>query len=396
VGRHGPDRRGRKKILFVPSWFPNEDDPISGIFIQEQAVALSRDFDVAVLIPGLAAWRNLINPSARDKSVTERQAGLTVHRAFARPLIPHGPESVDYQTFVRAARSGFKKLRRDWGTPNVIHAHVVLPAGWSALQLAREYGIPIVLTEHSSPFSMHLGTKLSRRLARDTIQNVTRVIAISPALAKQLRDFQPDLRIDVIGEAVRTDFFVPADGPGALRRAAKRFFVAARLAEQKGLAHLIEAIHLLVQKGLDSFEVVIGGDGPDRAKLEYLADTLGVMSRCRFLGALDRAQVKDNMQSCDVFVLPSLHETFGVVVGEAMACGKPVIATRCGGPEFIVNEDTGVLVDVANPGALADAMAEFILDRISFDPPTVRNSVVRRFGLEAFVRNVSAVYEQVM
>ena len=78
-----------------------------------------------------------------------------------------------------------------------------------------------------------------------------------------------------------------------------------------------------------------------------------------------------------------------------MACGKPVIATRCGGPEFVVNGDTGVLVDVGKPRAVADAMADFINGRISFNPQAVRNSVVNRFSPEAFVRNVTAVYEQI-
>ena len=385
----------RKKVLFIPSWFPNQDDPISGIFIQEQAVALSKEFDVAVLIPGMAAWRNVLNPKAADKSVIETKAGLTVYREFARPLIPHGPESIDYDTFARAAESGFKKIVKEWGKPDVIHAHVVLPAGWSALKVAQRHGIPIVMTEHSSPFSMHLGTELSRKLVRETLTSVNRLIAISPALAKQLLDFQPGLNIDVIGESVRTDFFVPAENGVQTKSHGKRFFVAARLAEQKGLDHLINAVRLVEDKGLNSFDLVIGGDGPDRAKLEGLAKNLGVAERCHFLGGLNREQVKERMQACDVFVLSSLHETFGVVVGEAMACGKPVISTRCGGPEFVVNEETGVLVDVAKPEALADAMAEFILDRVSFDPQAVRNSVVNRFSPEVFARNVAAVYEQV-
>ena len=385
----------RKKVLFIPSWFPNQDDPISGIFIQEQAVALSKEFDVAVLIPGMAAWRNVLNSKSADRSVKETIAGLTVYREFARPLIPHGPESVDYDTFARAAESGFRKIVKEWGTPDVIHAHVVLPAGWSALKLAKRHGIPIVMTEHSSPFSMHLSTELSRRLVRETLTSVNRLIAISPALAKQLTDFQPGLNIDVIGESVRTDFFVPAENGMQHDRKGKRFFIAARLAEQKGLDHLINAVRLVEDKGLNSFELEIGGGGPDREKLEGLAKDLGVAERCRFLGALNREQVKERMQHCDVFVLSSLHETFGVVVGEAMACGKPVISTRCGGPEFVVNEETGLLVDVAKPEALADAMAEFILDRVSFDPKAVRNSVVNRFSPEVFARNVAAVYEQV-
>jgi glycosyltransferase involved in cell wall biosynthesis len=383
----------RKKILFVPSWYPNDDDPISGVFIQEQAVALSKEFDVAVLIPGMAAWRNIARSNAPDRSVTTQQAGLPVYREFARPLIPHGPESVDFQTFARAAEKGFKKLVKEWGTPDLIHSHVVLHGGWSALKLGRRYGVPVVLTEHSSPFSMHLGTELSRRLVRETLTGVNKVIAISPALAKQLLEFQPGLQIEIIGESVRTDFFVPkrVDKENAK---GKSFFVAARLAEQKGLNHLLEAVHILLRNGLNSFELVIGGDGPDRLQLQNLAQTLGVNEHCRFLGGLNREQVRDRMQQCDVFVLSSLHETFGVVLGEAMACGKPVISTRCGGPEFVVNEETGVLVDVGKPQQMADAMADFISGRISFEPEAVRNSVVRRFSPEVFVRNVSAVYDQ--
>ena len=383
----------KKKILFVPSWFPNPEDPIAGVFIEEQAVALSKEHDVAVLLPKMAAWRNVINPDAPDKSVKKMQSGLPVYHEYARPLIPHGPESTDYNTFARAAQNGFKKVVKEWGTPDIIHTHVVLPAGWSALGVGRKHGIPVVLTEHSSPFSMHLGTELSRKLVRETLTNVDQIVAISPALAKQLTDFEPGLSIEVIGESVKTDFFVPARVDKA-NGTGKSFFVAARLAEQKGLEHLVRAVHVLLDRGLNSFELVIGGDGPDRQKLEQLAETLNVTRYIHFLGGLNREQVRERMQKCDVFVLSSLHETFGVVVGEAMACGKPVISTRCGGPEFIVNEENGVLVDVADPEGLAGAMADFIQDRVSFDPRTVRASVVDRFSPEAFVRNITAVYDR--
>ena len=384
----------RKKILFVPSWYPNEDDPIAGVFIEEQAVALLKEFDVAVLLPKMAAWRNVLKSNAPDKSVKEQQSGLTVYHEYALPLVPHGPESIDYGTFARAAQNGFKRIVNEWGRPDIIHTHVVLPGGWSALGVAKQNGIPIVLTEHSSPFSMHLGTELSRRLVRETLTGVNQIVAISPALAKQLLDFEPRLNIEVIGESLRTDFFAPAKDVDKANRTRKSFFVAARLAEQKGLEHLVRAVHLLVDKGLNSFELVIGGDGPDRQKLEDLVQNLDVSSYCRFLGGLNREQVRKKKKKCDVFVLSSLHETFGVVVGEAMACGKPVISTRCGGPEFFVNEQNGVLVDVANPRALADAMEDFLSDRLSFDPQTVRASVVNRFSPEAFVRNITAVYER--
>ena len=268
----------------------------------------------------------------------------------------------------------------------------MLPGGWSALGVGKKHGIPVVLTEHSSPFSMHLGTELSRKLVRETLTGVNQIVAISPSLAKTLLDFDPELSIEVIGESVKTDFFVPGGDIDKANGTGKSFFVAARLAEQKGLEHLVRAVHVLLDSGMNSFELVIGGDGPDRQKLEQLAQTLNVSRYIRFLGGLNREQVRERMQKCDVFVLSSLHETFGVVVGEAMACGKPVISTRCGGPEFIVNEENGVLVDVADPQALAGAMADFIQDQVSFDPRTVRASVVDRFSPEAFVRNITRVY----
>jgi glycosyltransferase involved in cell wall biosynthesis len=110
---------------------------------------------------------------------------------------------------------------------------------------------------------------------------------------------------------------------------------------------------------------------------------------------LERDQVRHWMQTCDVFVLPSLGETFGVVLGEAMACGKPVIATRCGGPEFLVTPETGLLVEPGNAAALAEAMEKFISGEISFGSVDLRSEVVRRFGERVFLDNISSIYQQI-
>jgi glycosyltransferase involved in cell wall biosynthesis len=100
------------------------------------------------------------------------------------------------------------------------------------------------------------------------------------------------------------------------------------------------------------------------------------------------------MQQCDVFVLPSLQETFGIVLGEAMSCGKPVIATRCGGPEYVVTPETGLLLNAADPVALADAMERFILGHINYDPTIIRQTIKERFGKEAYLNNISQVYDK--
>ena len=107
--------------------------------------------------------------------------------------------------------------------------------------------------------------------------------AVGPASAQPADKFY-DCRFD----------FVPAGGArfDKANGTGKSFFVAARLAEQKGLEHLVRAVHLLLERGLNSFNLEIGGDGPDRQKLLDLAQTLDVGRYIHFLGGLNREQVR--------------------------------------------------------------------------------------------------------
>lgn len=384
----------KRKVLLLPSWYPSGIHPVNGIFVQDQAREISKRYDVAVLYPRWAGYRDMLAYRLGPKSENKNEAGLMVCRERALVLLPR-QFKLGYPLYFRAAKRGFEKLLSTWGKPDVIHAHVVLPAGWAASILGRRYRIPVVLTEHSGPFSMHLRSKGQRHLVRETLSQVDRVIAVGPTLEREIKTFHRGAEIRVVGNVIRTEFFIPLNGgPERPRPWGLRFFSAALLNEKKGMHYLIEAMDLLAQKGVTSFELIIGGDGPAKHALEERVRNLGLSDRCRFLGMLTHLEVRNWIQQSDVFVLPSLGETFSIVLGEAMACGKPVIATRCGGPEFVVTEETGLLVDVANASALAEAMRQFVTGRVTFDPDLIRKSVVERFGEETFLRTISEVYEE--
>jgi glycosyltransferase involved in cell wall biosynthesis len=383
-----------KKILILASWYPSKASEVSGIFIQDQAKVLSQAYDVFVLVVNLFGWRDVLKGGFLHRPSAERHFGITVYRQ---------PVFVPPKTFfhlwtwlcVHSAKRIFSRILSDWGKPDIIHAHVVLPNGWIAVRLGIQYSIPVVLTEHSGPFSVHLESGAQRRSVRAILSQVNKLIAVSPALAHEIRRFHGNVSIDIVGNVVRTDFFRP-NGHVSHRkpRPITRFLSVALLSKNKGMHYLLEAMKLLVRRGVKAFELYIGGEGPVRLELESLARELGLTGRCYFVGMLSRSEMKQRMQNTDVFVLPSLGETFGVVLAEAMACGKPVIATRCGGPEFVVTPETGVLVDVANPVALADAMERFISGVSAFDSSTIRHSVVKRFGEEAFLRNMTSIYDE--
>jgi L-malate glycosyltransferase len=386
----------KKKILVLPSWYPSDIHPINGVFIREQVLALSQRYLVAVLVPCFIGWRQILRGTITFKSELEEQAGIYVvneGRAICIPRIPR----FSYSMYARAARQGFEKLLSEWGRPDIIHAHVVLPAGWAATVLKEKYDIPVVLTEHSGPFAMHLKTSGNRQLVKDTLTRADRVITVSPALAQQIQDFIPAIDLQVLGNIINTDYFTPLEGQSRdTSRSSCRFLTVAIIKKPKGLHYLLEAARILKQRGQSSFELIIGGDGPERQRLMIMAQQMGLSDKCRFLGSLAPSEVRNWMQQCDVFVLPSLQETFGIVLGEAMSCGKPVIATRCGGPEYVVTPETGSLVDVADPVALADTMERFILGQVKYDPALIRQSVKERFGREAYLDNISKVYDQLL
>lgn len=380
----------RRKIVILASWYPSADAPVNGVFIQDQARLLAERYEVIVLVPqtiGIGAFL-----SGHRLSEIEQDGALRVYREY----IPVPPYVFTFNLLGRwvAARRGIQRIIREYGIPDLIHAHVVLPGGWIALQLSRKLAVPVALTEHSGPFSAHLDAWFKRRFVRHAL-NGTHVLAVSPALKQHILSFLPDIRVDVLPNVISTRFFTPgeSDVPVAKDRK-KRILVVALLTAVKGIPYLLDALALLRARGDQSFELVIGGDGPDRVKLEQLALDRGLGESCRFVGLLNKEQVRDWMRWCDVLVLPSLHETFGIVVGEAMACGKPVIATRCGGPEYVVDDSSGILAPPADAPALANALEQFCSGRVTFDAEAIRRRVVERFGEEAFLRQIAVIYDE--
>jgi glycosyltransferase involved in cell wall biosynthesis len=383
----------KRRVLILTPFYPHDASPASGIFIQDQAQVLSSDYDVTVLIPHLLGLRDLANRKPVSRSQTgSRNETVLWEGIFVPAKLPYFLRAHVYR---RLVQRGFSKILSVWGKPDILHAHVVFPGGYLAVELGKTYGIPVVLTEHTGPFSVHLRFPFQRRAVRETLHQVDKILAVSPALQQQMHVFEPTAPIEVLGNVVMTDFFQPNDvsyeksqNPG------KTFLSVALMNKGKGIDYLLKSARILLNRGVSAFRLLIGGSGPDLPNLKELSSKLELDRHCRFLGMLERTEVREWMQKADVFVLPSLGESFGVAAGEAMACGKPVLSTRCGGPEFILTAETGVLVPVADPVAMADSMEKFISGKVVFDPQMIRESVVARFGERAFLKSISTVYDQ--
>lgn len=129
-------------------------------------------------------------------------------------------------------------------------------------------------------------------------------------------------------------------------------------------------------------------------ELKEQIDNLGMNEQIFLLGEMDREKVKHQLQACDTFVLASANETFGVVYIEALACGKPVIGTRNGGAEWIINEDNGVLVDVDNEVQLADAMLKMVNNYNDYHKNEISRATISQYGEKPVTSRLNLIYER--
>ncbi len=289
---------------------------------------------------------------------------------------------------IRAGLMMVRQYAAKYGFPDVIHAHSALYGGLLAAAVRDTLRIPVVLTEHSSAYQRDLVEPWQAPLVEQALRSADRVLAVSASLARHLQLYAPDLPIEVVGNTVddtHFDFALPPDSTDPFTLA-----TVGSLTPNKGLDILIRSLAIAAQTTNTS--LMIGGDGPERSTLEQIARDLDVSDRVTFLGRLDRNAVRDLLQGGHIAVSASYVETFGVVLIEALACGRPVIATRSGGPETFVNDHNGLLIPPGDPEALAAAILTMKTRYSMYDYRRVRAECVAQYGQDASLARLMEIY----
>ncbi len=394
-------------VFAIPSWWPQPSrGRMGGSFLEESFAAIARHHADVNLDVALWGQGDFELSGARLRAWIARPHVFTAARPARRVVAPNRIERyAPVWTWRYASRLGnapaalavvraqLEAARRERGRVDLIHAHVSFPAGWIAMHLSRETGIPFVLTEHMSPFPFTHFLRDGAVVAEvaQPLRHARRVTAVSRALAAQIGD-AVGVEAEVIPNGVDEDFFTP----GPSRGGPFTFLTVGAIEVQKGIDVLVAAAAQMQSQAGREARFRIVGEGKLRGEYERLARERGLASRVEWLGALPRESVRDEMRACDAFVLPSRHESFGVVYAEALACGKPVLATRCGGPEDIVEEGDGVLVPVGDVEATARALDDFARGDLEFDAAAIRARFERRFASRAVAARMVAMYRAAM
>lgn len=371
------------KILLIPSWYTTDEKPLAGIFFKEYAESLVKyGHEVAVLYIDIRRGVSKDLRGITAKSVN----GVKEFRYSNVNYTPGIAAGVNWQKRVHL-RKMFNVLEEQFGVPDVIHLESC-DAVYLAQKARERWEIPFVYTEHLSNLVSGNGSAYYEKMFQKAVFSADACIAISSVFWNKMNKLR-NSEIYRIPNGIAVERLVQSI-PG------KIFTVKAlgALRAIKGYDVLIHAFNEFA-KGKCDVKLVIGGEGAERSHLEKIICTLHCQECIVLEGSIERKEVPHFYEDCSVFVCSSQIETFSIVTAEALCSGVPVVATKCGGPEDMINESNGLLVNVGDAEHMAKAL-ETIYNRIDlYDRKKISAEAMGGFNYKSIVNQHERLYEKV-
>jgi len=295
----------------------------------------------------------------------------------------------------------------------LVHSHFAWPEGLGGAMAAAETGRPLIATFRGMDLDVHEGLAYGMRrnasmahAIRTLIRRADRTTYVSEYLRRIGLSLGADPATAItILKGVDLERFSPVSDRKELGRElglpGPLLLSVGGLQRLKGLHYVLDALALVKDgplKDAPPFTYAVVGEGEEKKSLETQALRLGLETRVRFLGRLDRVQIPRYFAACDALIVGSLTEGAGNVSLEAMACGRPVLATDSGGPpEYVADGETGFVVPVGDVPAMADRVGRLLQDPALADGlgRAGRRRMVEGFGYSRMIREIASLYEEV-
>lgn len=374
-------------ILILSNGYPSVYRSLSGSFWKDQAEELAAQKCIVGLIATTPiSFKDIAIKGVRFLKFEKKCVKKVFTYVFRFPNIP----KLNFLESFISLYIGFlffKIYKRKHGLPDVIHVHRY-EAGLLAIKIKEKYGIPYVVTEHSSRFLYNTLGKIEIKISLKVFQKADRCIAVSESLSKILSN-KYKTHFDYLPNIVDTTFFKRIDK--IEKNSHFSFFSAGNLDSNKNHTMLIDAFNLFHQMNTNS-KLYIAGEGCEVDSLLKKIKELNLENSVVLLGKLSRRDMVKLNNECHVFVLPSIKETFGVVLIEALSTGIPIISTNSGGPNSIItNKYLGEICDI-NIESLFNAMKKVYSNYDEYSTESIVNYVNKNFSKQKIISELLDIY----
>lgn len=381
-------------ILIIPSFYPEKNTPVNGLFFKNQSkVLLDKVDQIGTVYTEQKSLKKIFSGMTENlyQLTKEDEDGLLTYRIKGINLLNQFP--FGSAIWIKVTLNLVKKYIAENGKPDIIHAHNVFNAGRVAKACFDQYRIPYVVTEHDSAYLLNEYTPEKLKIAAEVLNASAGNIAVSENLAKAISTSCGIPALQVIPNVVNLDLF-QLDFSNRKDDQFKVISVG-NLLKNKGHHILIEAFKIFKDTGVNASLEIYGG-GPEFESLNQLIQDLGLSNSVFLKGKINPKDLVGRYQNSHCLVLPSFRETFGVVIIEAMACGLPVIATKSGGPEDIIIPEAGILIESGDIVKMAASLSKLHRNYSSFDPAEIRRFIEKNYSEDVVAGQLLSLYSAIV
>jgi len=397
-----------KEVVFISHMFPNNAQKSSGTFVLEQVKALTANGVRVIVLRGeadvfscrkpISMLRNLYQWHRTNSYSSIEENGDYAIVRFKYPLISHRLNlELSSYFYARGALKAYRTIAK-LCRPQLIHAHTALLDGNAARLLKKKFNISYVITEHTGPFNLLTKNVFRKWRTGKALVGADKVVAVSQFQKKSILALFPKLNIDVVWNTVNTDFYSPIVfqevnvNPRPTNPNKVIFGWLGHYDAVKQVDILVDAFATVLKRTQANTELHLIGNGPEVQSIQNQVQKLGLTEKVLFFCPKDQTQVKTLLQKIDCLVVSSRVETFSMACIEAMSLGKPVISTRCGGPEdFITDPKVGQLTE-GTVDELALAMQGIGDKKFKYEVASIRDYCIEQFGYQSFFNKMKKLY----
>lgn len=356
-------------VIFVASWYPSKLHATTGNFIEQHARAVA-EAGGNVRVVHMTFSNRILVPQIKESN----QNNIPVYHLLIPRLLENSKTTKQIL---------FKKLVSQFDTtdfnPEIVHGHVVFPAGELALFVSNHYKVPLVYTEHWSGYKPENADRFTDKvkgLTKEVLQKTNLILPVSHDLGENMKAKGFLGNYAVVNNTVDTSIFYQE------QRKQNEIFRFLHVSNFEPKAKNTEGIVRGFLNGdFENAHLTIAGDGDIEGLRTFMKTLNRDVSNVELIGALDYNGVADLMRSSDCFILFSNFENLPCVIAEAHCCGLPVLATEVGGIPEMINSENGLLIAPGNEIQLIAGMRKMIEKRNFFNSMEIAEKAAKRYSL---------------
>ena len=392
----------KMKILYLSSWKIGNFGKGEVNFVYDQIESISREVEAIFIEFAFVNYFKWVLLWLMNKTINRIERLWDAKKVKAYLIhLPKPSTRLTQRTTLRETEKASHRLTtiilKLFGKPDIIHVHTILPGALIVQDISDKLKIPLVIQEHSGPFTIHINTQEKMAYVKKILSNASLILAVSEFLKCKILEKFPQFehKIAVIPNLVKTDIFKPSTSKSKTNNGKCKLITITNAQPIKGFDILLQTLNILKEKYF-GFSIEIIGIRNVNGQLKNQINALDLNDNILIIGPLSKSQIVKRFHGSDIYVCTSYEETFGLAPAEAIASGLPVVMTNCGGPNEYMNQELGIKISNHDPNNIAEQIISISSRLSDFDKQKMFKSIDSRFNSTLYNRRLLYHYRQLL